>query len=479
MSGKRLLSESLVYGLSAVVSSLVGFVLVPVYTRAFTPAEYGILAQINATTALTSVVAMFCLDNSAAVWFWDEPAADERRRTFSSWLAFLLVVGGALGGLAIAMRHPLARWLLGDDAFAPLWVLFAFNAAFLSVPKVGNIWFRCLRAPFAAVLLGAAPAFTGCFLGVLFVRQLKYGLAGAVGAQVGASAAGALATAVALRRVLSPRAVQLRRLADMLRFSSPLVIMTALSWTMGSAVVYVVRFTCSPSDAGLYQVGNSLASVVGLAAFAFAQAWTPFALSIRDETEARRTYGLATEASASVGFMIAYAAMVFAVPVLRVMARPQYEPAEKVLALLALNGVLLALPQIFSVTFAVKKKSMPLAKATACGALVTAVAIPLLSRFLGKEGAALAVVLGSATLTAVAFRDSQKLMPIEVRLERVFGVLGAVAAWFVFFLVVRSWNFGLLATLALRGTLLVTLAVMVAVVYRKPLVGIWRARRAA
>ncbi len=44
---KRLVGDSLIYGLSGVISKMIGIFLVPVYTRLFLPDDYGLLLFID------------------------------------------------------------------------------------------------------------------------------------------------------------------------------------------------------------------------------------------------------------------------------------------------------------------------------------------------------------------------------------------------------------------------------------------------
>ena len=62
---KQLAGDSLIYGLSGVVSKMIGIFLVPVYTRLFFPADYGIINLINTTFFLIGIK-VFIMD--PATW---------------------------------------------------------------------------------------------------------------------------------------------------------------------------------------------------------------------------------------------------------------------------------------------------------------------------------------------------------------------------------------------------------------------------
>ena len=98
---KELLGGSLIYGLSGMISSAMMLFLVPIYTRVFTPADYGVLNLINITYFLLTIFVIFGLDNSAALWFWDKTEDEERKKTFASWAYFSLAFSSAVAVLIL------------------------------------------------------------------------------------------------------------------------------------------------------------------------------------------------------------------------------------------------------------------------------------------------------------------------------------------------------------------------------------------
>ncbi len=471
---KSIVSGTIVYALSAVLSAAVGLLVVPVYTSAFVPSEYGVLSQFSVTTALATILVSFGLDNSAAVWFFQSPSDDERRKTFSSWLAFTLGIGGALGLLSLLASPLLARFVLHDVELAHLWRVYALTLVLAGIPRIGNLWFRNANRPVVSALLSLSiTALTGA-CGALLVTTTSLGVKAVLLGQVAGFAAGAVATLFMMRGVLGLRWVERGRLVEMLRFSYPLVGVSVLTWLMSSAVLYWVNQFCSQADAGLYSVGASLAGVISLATFAFAQAWSPFALSIGSTPQGPRIIGLATETYFAAMAVAAFLLAGLALPLLELLPREAYAQSHWVTSILGVNALVAGLPQIYAVTFSLKKSSMPLARATAFGALTTVVVTAALIGPFGKEGAAVGVVTGTITYSVVGFAASQRLMPIQVNLTRVGLVCLGLLSWGSAFVVLESR--GALAPVR-RGVLLVTFIMAVALIYRTPVRSLLSAAR--
>ncbi len=68
---KQLASESMIYGISGTIARSIGIFLIPIYTRIFSPSDYGIIALITALTGMIGMFIVLGLDNSSARWFYD------------------------------------------------------------------------------------------------------------------------------------------------------------------------------------------------------------------------------------------------------------------------------------------------------------------------------------------------------------------------------------------------------------------------
>ncbi|MBK6991974.1 MAG: hypothetical protein IPH34_09135 [Chitinophagaceae bacterium] len=90
---KGLLSDSVIYGLSGIISSFISIFLIPLYTNVFEPSDYGIISILTTTSVVLNILLIFSLDNSAAVWFWDKPDILERKKLLTAGLDLLLLPG--------------------------------------------------------------------------------------------------------------------------------------------------------------------------------------------------------------------------------------------------------------------------------------------------------------------------------------------------------------------------------------------------
>ncbi len=126
---RKLASDSLIYGIPGIVLRFLTAFLVPLYTRVFSPAQYGTRHLVTSTVALLLVVTVLALDNSTYRWYYDSEDLSDRKTTFSSWTwAYLLT--SLVAGLAVFVTSGwLAQIILGSRAYQ-----YVFQLAAATIP---------------------------------------------------------------------------------------------------------------------------------------------------------------------------------------------------------------------------------------------------------------------------------------------------------------------------------------------------------
>ena len=98
-------------------------------------------------------------------------------------------------------------------------------------------------------------------LSILLVVKLDFGLPGVYWAQLGAAVVCFILSIILMNVWFLPKYFDLQRLREMLSFATPLVPAALSFWLMNSAGSYFIQHYVDKTEVGLYQLGNSLASV--------------------------------------------------------------------------------------------------------------------------------------------------------------------------------------------------------------------------
>jgi O-antigen/teichoic acid export membrane protein len=116
MSGllKRLLQSGAAYQAASVISAALGALMLPIYTRALTPEDYGVAETLLTFLILASIPLRLGLGEAFVRFWFDDEDPERRRRVARTTTGTVLVLTtvAALAGLAVA--GPLSDLLLDE-----------------------------------------------------------------------------------------------------------------------------------------------------------------------------------------------------------------------------------------------------------------------------------------------------------------------------------------------------------------------------
>jgi len=436
---KILAKDSFIYGLSGIINRMITIFLVPVYTRIFLPGDYGIISLVNTTFFLAGILAICALDSASARWYYDAKDETDRKKIFSSWFWFQLLLSGILGLLLLASL-PLFAVHVFNIPSSELWLIWLLPCATLVANILPNLiwnWYRLERKPKATVIYNLSLSITTIILTIVFVVLLKWHIAGVYAALFISNLVFSLIALVSLKSWIHIRYFDRVLIRQMLKFAIPMVPAAIAYWLINSTAAYFILFmegqARGTQDVGLFTVGATIASVVSLFTAAFQQAWGPFAFSIANEPGAKKTYASVFLLFGLFSSVIILGMFLFAPEILMIFTNVNYYDSAWVASILSINVIFIAFTYIASIGTSIMKNSLYYSKGVLLGAIGTMIFNFLLIPKVGKEGAAIATVLGQVLVLLYLFYYAQKLYPIFYNFKKVsfflllgmgFGVLG-------------------------------------------------------
>ena len=433
MSGgglRRLGWQVLVYGSGRLGLQLFSLITLPILTRVFTPAEYGIVETISTFASIVVIAATLSLNSAVQRSYFDYTDAhlSERRLVVSTGLWATVAWSLALCIALVAAAQPLSELFFGTDDHADLVAL-----ALLALPlTIGTTYFqdvlRLLQQPGRYVLISFVATGLTVALVLWFVLVADRGLEGVY---LGGLVAAPVPLAVAwwlVRDTLAARFSR-RELRLMLVYALPLLPVAAATWVMQFADRFFVLYYASAEELGLYGVGIRLTNVLMFAVIAFAVAWAPFILDLhsRDEDEERR---VRARAFSAVGIALGFGAVclgVWAREFFRIVTDPSFEDAYKVVGLLLGSVVALGLNGVTMTAISIKRRTKYFAYYAAyTGVLNVALNFLLIPPF-GMVGAAAASLATFATLAVLYYVRAQQLDRAPFDLRTVLAALSLAA----------------------------------------------------
>lgn len=422
---KQLAGESLIYGLSSVITRFISVFLVPFYTSVFTPTDYGVLNIINSFFFFFGILVVFALDNSAARWYYDTENVDDQKKTISSWFYFQLFMSLLIFIIIFIMSKLLAKFILHSEK-EEFFIFPALTLLFSILPGIVTNWLRMQRKPIQTVFFSIGLSIITIVLTIYYVLIQKMGILGILYANLIANIAASIYVIVILRKWLLPKFFNFLRLKEMLKYALPLIPTTVAFWVLNNSSAFVIQYFYNQSEVGLYQLGMTIASGVAIFVTAFQMAWGPFAFSIIKNENAKNTYAMMLNVYSIFFTSIALIIALFSLEILKIFTNKAYYGAAIVAGILSFNGIIYGYSYILGIGNNIKKNNKPLAISVFFGAIITFILYLILVPLIGKEGAAISTTLGYIVVPIFLYKKAQKVYKIEfnVNLTIFISIIG-------------------------------------------------------
>ena len=173
-----------IYALGSLLNRGVSIIMLPIYTRALTPADYGVLEVLMATVEVISIFTGLGLLNSLHKYFYKYDDERDRRQVVSTLFGMILALYGFSCSLGILVAPTISRlaWGSADNAFFVRMTLINLFLSFLVFIPLGYLQARQLPKLF--VTLSATKLVCQLSLNILFVVHLEMGVVGVLTPQV-------------------------------------------------------------------------------------------------------------------------------------------------------------------------------------------------------------------------------------------------------------------------------------------------------
>lgn len=414
---KKLFSHTIIYGLGNSGNRLVGFFLLPIYSRYLTPEDYGVLALVSMFGEILFILTNMGQNTAIFRTYFqhDDPQDRETVITTSLWL--ILTLSFPIGLLALLLAKPLGSILTGSPAYT-VWLMLG----------IGGVAFRTLqRMPFAVLrareesrryaLWSFVRTIVGLVLAIIFVVGLHLGGRGILFSQ--------LLTELLLCLCLLP--LTLRGLTfrfsrqdaqDMLGYGLYIVPSAFFSFLLQLSDRYFLKHYTSLHTVGLYSLGYRLGEILSFPMQAFQLAWPQFLFGHHKSPEAPALYArVSTYFVAVIGFLW-LAVSLLAEEAVKILAHPSFHEAYHVVpwvsGALLLQGLAYVGGAGINLHRKVKYRPLILAISAAVNVGLNFLLIP---RF-AMMGAAIATLASYAVQAILRILVSQRLYSVPYEYAR-------------------------------------------------------------
>lgn len=413
---QSLVKDSTIYGLGSLLSRAVGLLLIPVYTRYLTTADYGALALLNLIVQNVSFICLLGV-STAAMRYYFEPGASEPERatTYGNATALLIVFPPVvLALLAPATWFIVSHWL-PSVPFFPFVLVALLTGLFTPITKLllGLLRVRRQAGWFIAFNIGLLLLQAVAILVAL--AGLGMGLAGQLYAQLVAYAVFAAVAIWLLTRYARPqldRANAFRLLA----YGLPLVPFFIFSWIFEAAGRFMLEHFADLGRVGIFALAAQFAGLIAMAGSALDNVMLPHFLDNAGKAEGGARLGALIHKYLTWLGLLGLTIMVGASPAIRFFAGEAYVEAERHVAPLVLAFWLsmARTPITWSLNYSKRSGTLSLLNGGGVVALTLMLYLALGRWQLGIDGVALATVAANLLVIGAGYGLAQRSYQLRV-----------------------------------------------------------------
>ena len=427
---KELTKDTAIYGISTMVGRFLNFILVPLYTNIFLPADYGIIQLIYAYMAILNIVFIYGLDSAYLKFASFKDIGDEKDNfstpyisVFVTSLLFVLLIVLNISAIGTSLRIP------SDYTY-----LIYLAAAILFLDANVVIPFLKLRLDRKAKIFSLYRIINisvNIILNVYLILILDWGIEAILISNLIASAVSLLLVSFTIIKnfKLKFHSLLFKRL---LKFGLPFLPAGFAVMLVQVIDVPILERLTDLKTVGIYKANYKLGIFMMLFVNMFQFAWQPFFLQNAKEPNAKEMFSKILTYFTLVGSVILVVLSLFITDLAQIkiavfsLVGSQYWAGLQIVPIILLAYLINGMYSVFSAGIYIEEKSIYVPFITGTGALVNVVVNFLLIPVLSFTGAAIATLASYFVMALGYYYVTQKFFKVKYELKRIGHIFIAV-----------------------------------------------------
>ena len=437
---KKLASQTAIYGLSSVVGRLLNYLLVPLYTRYFLPAEYGVVTELYAYVAFLVVMLTYGMETA----FFRFSKKEETTKVYSTTLISLLISSVVFVGLIFLNSSAISEWL--GYVNHPEYI--QFFALIIGMDAVASISFAKLREQDKAMrfaFIRIVNIMVNIGLNLYFIVYQEYGIAYIFIANLVASV---ITLAMLFPEMISSSWVFDKKLwKKMMIYALPLLI-AGLAGMTNETIDRVLLKHLLPnteiaaSELGLYGAFYKLSIIMILFIQTFRFAAEPFFFAQEKEGKSRKIYADVMKYFTIIMAFIFLGVTIF-YDIIKGFLGTEYhdERGFLVVSILLLANLFLGIYYNLSIWYKLTEKTKYGAYLSIFGAIITLSLNFTLIPVLGFVGCAWATLVCYFSMTVASYYLGKRHFSVPYQVKRItLYLFGMLCVYFcIYFTNLNMW----------------------------------------
>lgn len=410
-------SQLSAYSVLVLLERVFGFALLPLYTRALTPAMYGTMELLDLTTNVAGTL-MACRITQALAYCY-HGTTDQRKQGqyVSTAVVASLILGAGMTLLMLATANQLSVVVFGSPGQTPAFRLLAITLGLSFPVESATAAFRTAGIVWAFTAAGAARLILSAALMLTLVVHLGLGVTGWLWSGLVVNIVlGIAATGYALWRWGA--VVDLSAIWVMFRYSLPLNLSAVGMFFIHFGDRWFLRRAASLDAVGVYSLAYKVGMLIAYVQAPFSLFWASQMFAVSGGVDGKKRHvAVATYTALLYGFAtVALANAAF--PLMHVWVGPSFRSAAVFVPIVAIAYMIRAEGEFFRSAFQISGRTSFDAWITIAGAVVCLTSYVVLIPRFGAWGAVSSTLATFVSMLALSIWKAQHVVPYPYEWRR-------------------------------------------------------------
>ncbi len=429
---KQLSKDTAVYGISTMLGRFLNFILVPLYTNIFLPADYGVVQIIFAYIGILNIVYVYGMD-SAYLKFASFLDVGDERDNFSTPYISVFVVSVIFSALIILLKNSILSPLSIPLEFDYLIYIGALILLFDSIAAIPFLKLRLERKAKKFALFKTINIIINIASNIILIFIFHWGIEAVFVSNLIASAA---AFFLLLPTIISSFKFEFHSelFKRLIKFGLPYLPAGFAVMLVQVIDVPILEKLTDLKTVGIYKANYKLGIFMMLFVNMFQYAWQPFFLQNAKEENAREMFSKILTYFTIVGSFILIVLSLFITDLAKVnvfgfsLIGLKYWSGLSIVPVILLAYLFNGLYVIFSAGIYIEEKSFYVPVISGAGAAVNIIVNFLLIPVLGIMGAALATLAAYLVMALGYYFVTQKFYKINYEVGKILKIFSLIIA---------------------------------------------------
>jgi len=339
---RQLGKDSLIYGLGGVLAKSISFFTLPIYTRIFSPSDYGSLEMLTVISSFLGSILLMGMDSAQSMYFFkNKKEGHEKQASIVSSILQWRLIFGTIIVIISTIISPILNKVFFNGKLEWEYFLVAFSGVlFLQITSQSAEVMRLLYRPWSYIFVVLSQTLSAAVIALILILKFDQGILGFFWGGVISSLFVALVGWYRVRSYLRFNKLHFDLWPKLIRFGLPLLPASLAMYFMNTSDRWFIQHYHGADTLGLFAVGAKFALLSTLAIETFRKAWWPMAMDSMHSKGGEETFILISDWYIKIGCFLMILLTFLSPWLVKFLTGPDFHDSWPIVGILCWKGLL-------------------------------------------------------------------------------------------------------------------------------------------